>query len=138
MKNLKYILALGLFAGLSNVAQAQNTQEIKPEAVELAVPIKDPVDLDSPPPLGLLGGGDETKIDEVSLYPNPGDGLMRIKLGNQESSGRIQVYDLTGRVYFDSEIDPLAKVDPSVDLRHLPDGVYVVRIGKHTKKYRKI
>ncbi len=137
MKKLKYTLALALLLGLGGMAQAQSSQEDAPETTYQSTPKPDPIDLDSPPPLGLLSSG-ETKLEEVSIYPNPGDGLLRIKLGDQNQGGRIQVFDIAGRVYFDSEIDPLAKTDPVVDLRPLPDGVYVVRVGNHMKKYRKI
>ncbi len=137
MKKLKYLFALGLGLCLSSGLQAQSQQYEAPDTENLSVPIKDPEDLDSPPPPGLLGGG-ETKIEEVSIYPNPGDGLLKIKLGAQEPGTAILIYDLTGRVYFDSELDPLAKREIEVDLRPMPDGVYVVRVGNRVKKYRKI
>ena len=137
MRNLKYflILAFGLII-LPNL-NAQSTKVEDPQTIVESTPVKDPADLDNPPPVGLLGGGDDIKLGEVSLYPNPGDGLLNIKLGGQ-TSGSIRVYDLSGTVYFESEIEPLGKVDPSIDLRHMPPGVYVVRVGNRVKKYRKI
>lgn len=137
MRNLKYFLALGLGLVFFPQANAQNRNIEEAQTIIESTPIQDPSDLDNPPPKGLLGGGDETKIGEVSLYPNPGDGLLNIKLGNQ-GARRIVVFDLSGTVYFDSEIDPLGKMDPSIDLRHMPPGVYVVRVGNRVKKYRKI
>lgn len=137
MKKLKYTLTLALLLGLGGLAQAQTSQEVDLETTFQSTPKPDPVDLDSPPPRGLLSS-EETKAEELSIYPNPGEGLLRIKLGDQEQAGRIQVLDISGRVYFNLEIDPLAKADPVVDLRPLPDGVYFVRVGSQVKKYQKI
>jgi hypothetical protein len=137
MKKLPYFLALAFCFSLNTALSAQSKAQPEPSATtQINAPIQDPVDLDAPPPVGLLGGGD-IKIEEASLYPNPGDGLLRIKLGGQ-TKGRIQVYNMAGQAFFDSEIDPLGKKDPEVDLRHLPNGVYVVRVGEKFLKYRKI
>ncbi|WP_421752859.1 T9SS type A sorting domain-containing protein [Croceimicrobium sp.] len=138
MKKLPYLLASIFALGLFSTAQAQSTPNVKPETEYQATPKPDPTDLDSPPPVGLLGNGGEVKLEEASLYPNPGDGLLRVKLGDQNKANSIAVYDIAGRVYLESEIDPLAKNDPQIDLRSLPKGVYVVRVGTKNLKYRKI
>lgn len=137
MKKLHYSLSIALALGFGMNLSAQNQAPIEPAATQvIQAPIQDPEDLDSPPPLGLLGGG-EIKIEEASLYPNPGEGLLNIKLGGQHE-GFIRVFDLNGRMILEEPLDPLSKKDPSIDLRPLPDGVYVVRVGNRSLKYRKI
>lgn len=138
MKKLSYLVALVGFISFSTDLNAQSKNQPQADSnTVISAPIGDRPDLDNPPPLGLLGGGDQIKIEEASIYPNPGDGLIRIKLGGQ-TEGRIQVFNMAGQAFFDSEIDPLGKKDPEIDLRHLPNGVYVVRVGNRTLKYRKI
>lgn len=135
MKKLHFLLAMAIGLSLNSNLNAQSKNKPRPASTTINAPIQDSEDLDSPPPVGLLGGGD-IKIEEASLYPNPGDGLLRIKLGGQK--GPIQVFNMAGQAFFDSEIDPLGKKDPEIDLRHLPNGVYVVRVGEKYLKYRKI
>lgn len=138
MKKLSYLFGIVGLLSLSSTlnAQSQSTPQDEPGTL-ISAPVPDGSELNSPPPVGLLGGGDQIKIEEASIYPNPGDGLIRIKLGGQ-TQGRIQVFNMAGQAFFDSEIDPLGKKDPEIDLRHLPNGVYVVRVGNRTLKYRKI
>lgn len=138
MKKLSYLLALAGFISTTPDLNAQSQGQPQADSsTVISAPIGERPGLASPPPLGLLGGGDQIKVEEASIYPNPGDGLIRIKLGGQ-TEGRIQVFNMAGQAFFDSEIDPLGKKDPEIDLCHLPNGVYLVRVGNRTLKYRKI
>lgn len=138
MKKLSYLLTLAGFISFGTDLNAQSQSQPQADSsTVISAPIGERPELASPPPVGLLGGDDHIKVEEASIYPNPGDGLIRIKLGGQ-TEGRIQVFNMAGQAFFDSEIDPLGKKDPEIDLRHLPNGVYVVRVGNRTLKYRKI
>lgn len=139
MKKFKLILSLALFAGLNASLYAQEAEvntEVDTE-IEYA-PIQEPIYLDSPPPRGLLSKAEKQDLSSLSIYPNPSAGLIKIHLGTETNAQSIQVFDLSGQLRFEQKIDPLSKMDPSVDLRPLPDGVYVVRVGNHAKKYRKV
>jgi Ig-like domain CHU_C associated/Lamin Tail Domain/GEVED domain/Secretion system C-terminal sorting domain len=64
----------------------------------------------------------------VSLFPNPTlDGLVTVELAISESPTPLTVFDVTGRSVFTTVL-PANETRTALDLRHLPTGVYLVRL----------
>lgn len=64
---------------------------------------------------------------ELNIYPNPTRGEVDIVWnGAVEQSGRIAVFDLFGRQLQQIQV-PVGSVGQNLSLRHLPEGLYVVR-----------
>ena len=79
---------------------------------------------------------------DLSVYPNPADDLLYIELSGAEIT-RIALYDLQGRVVGANHDSSLHGTTATMNLRHVPAGVYVLRVtdadGKeyHRKIVRK-
>lgn len=76
---------------------------------------------------GNLGVADVTSQREFIVYPNPSNGIVYIK--STETSS-VQVFDLNGKsVYKAASVQN----NSSIDLSHLPAGVYVIQSKGATK-----
>jgi hypothetical protein len=80
-----------------------------------------------------------TANTKINVYPNPTNGQLRIE--NYESSmGGIGAYDMTGRVVFTlrtvetRHATSLQSDATTLDISHLPAGVYFLRVGNETVK----
>lgn len=64
---------------------------------------------------------------QIKVYPNPADEYIDIDLSQIKTQLKIGIYDLSGRKY-----DQLIEVQGDVvrvDTKHLPTGIYMLRIG---------
>ena len=61
----------------------------------------------------------------LSAYPNPTQGQVTISNHEQVSTGKIQVFDMYGRIVLQSYDNPL-------DMSGLPEGVYLIKINDET------
>lgn len=69
---------------------------------------------------------------EVSIYPNPSDGLLKISLGQQVSGfAQVAISDLQGRTLWEGET-PSGKIE--VNLTGLASGVYIVNVIAGSKR----
>jgi|GEM_PF-879228 len=72
---------------------------------------------------------------EIGLYPNPANDMVRIYSGQQEMS-RVQIFDVQGRQIRSVELNNVSNLD--LDLRNLQAAIYFVRIdtdqGSITKR----
>lgn len=67
---------------------------------------------------------------EISLSPNPTDGLLYLKGDFDDSSLNISLYDFTGREIM---IKQKKNENKMIDLRHVNPGVYLIRLQQNDK-----
>jgi endoglucanase len=86
---------------------------------------------------------DETANDKIfNIYPNPGNGLFKMDLkGFNPGELRIEILDMDGKIVKTRHVQFTQKY--ALDLRELPDGIYLVAISDNkgnsvTKKLVKI
>jgi len=71
----------------------------------------------------------ELATGSFQLYPNPGNGHLRIRAeALQSSEMQVIVYDLTGRTVFSSSPVRTIQFDEKIDISHLPSGNYFVKL----------
>lgn len=80
----------------------------------------------------LISGLSSVKAASAFLYPNPTKGPVTVHLpvGTTE---RLIIYNLTGQVLLSSSVEN----GQQLDLTHLPNGLYLVKVGSKTEKLRK-
>ena len=67
----------------------------------------------------------ELKASQISLYPNPSNGLVTVDFGaNTMEMANIQVVDALGKVVFTTTANAVSKTQ--IDLSHLANGLYNV------------
>lgn len=73
------------------------------------------------------------------IYPNPGNGLLKVIAGNlAPKPASLQVTDLNGRAVFHSGF-PSGTADSAIfDLRHLAPGLYIIHLvtGNHRESHK--
>ena len=80
---------------------------------------------------------DETGIVEtlpatsLQIYPNPTTGQLTIK-SEQLSITNIAIYDIVGKMVISSM--PQQSQETTIDVSHLPSGIYYLRIDNQTVK----
>ncbi len=80
----------------------------------------------------LINGLTAIRVNPALLYPNPTKGPVTVHLP-ASSSERLNIYDLTGHSILTATV-----VDgQQLDLTHLPNGLYLVKVGNRTEKLRK-
>ncbi len=69
------------------------------------------------------------EVQEIHISPNPNKGQFQLNFG-QEVTGDlgISVFDATGKVMYQNEIQAQALTNQSIDLSHLSDGIYLIHI----------
>lgn len=66
-------------------------------------------------------------VTAVKVYPNPNNGMVYLESKDNKTITEVRIFDLTGReVYRRNEDENIH----SVDIRHLPKGVYNMRISE--------
>ncbi|HEX5624746.1 MAG TPA: cadherin-like domain-containing protein, partial [Saprospiraceae bacterium] len=77
--------------------------------------------------IGTVATGDEREDPELSIYPNPTEGLLQVASDKQWDRGAIlRIRDLQGRELLRKTVGGL-RAD-QLSIRHLPDGIYVLEI----------
>lgn len=62
--------------------------------------------------------------NRLSLFPNPTNGLVSIKIANTDKLQRIAVYNLTGQIIYQEKLSGVNQ--KTLDLKHLTKGVYFI------------
>ncbi|GGF08847.1 hypothetical protein GCM10010984_27480 [Chishuiella changwenlii] len=76
-----------------------------------------------------LGVSDPTKSQDVFVYPNPTDGLFKVRMTAKTNKITANIINMAGQVIMTKQFDVMnSKVDQSIDAKHLPKGVYIVEI----------
>jgi len=86
------------------------------------------------PDLSIAGSAQQ----EVRLFPNPGNGLLRYSLPNNYNLSQIEVFDIAGKKQI-----VLHKDSGEIELRDLPNGLYQIRFfgqngQTHNSRYLKV
>lgn len=79
-------------------------------------------------------------VEKITIFPNPGAGLLRLTIGFANDGISLKIVDITGRiVYQESLASNNEAVTYDLDLRELPRGVYYACLqGKSWIVVRKI
>lgn len=84
----------------------------------------------------VLGTEETQAVPMVHVFPNPGNGMIRISSEEQITS--LQIVDLAGRQVFNAN-DKSGITETSINLSTYPNGVYFIQVetsqGKQTIKY---
>ncbi len=66
---------------------------------------------------------------DMTVYPNPTQGLFRVAVGQLDEAAALEIYDLAGRMVWNQFIeDPASTVNVEVDLQQQAAGTYMVRL----------
>ncbi|MCY7362643.1 MAG: M36 family metallopeptidase, partial [Ignavibacteria bacterium] len=74
--------------------------------------------------------------DMVSIYPNPSNGEINIKINQYNGKVNLQVVDLNGRVVYTLNNTDF-NVEKSINLKSLQSGMYIVKINGEELNYTK-
>ncbi|MCL1969839.1 MAG: leucine-rich repeat protein [Bacteroidetes bacterium] len=79
-------------------------------------------------------GIEELTIDSkpLTIYPNPASGRLTI-LNEQLTANNVEIYDIYGRNIVNSRLS----IDNSIDISHLANGIYFLKIGNKRTKFVK-
>lgn len=72
----------------------------------------------------LTTGHSEMRVPTLVLSPNPASDRISVFLSNNERIERLRIFDMAGRTVIDER-----DIDNSIDVSHLPKGVYQVLVG---------
>jgi hypothetical protein len=72
----------------------------------------------------------ESNLVKASIFPNPSTGIFAIELSGDVSAGRLQVYNVEGKLLLDMEATNHAQVD----LRDFPAGIYPLYLSSGEAK----
>ncbi|MCL2416811.1 MAG: M6 family metalloprotease domain-containing protein [Bacteroidales bacterium] len=65
----------------------------------------------------------------LSVFPNPVfDGILVVEVPDDIESAVIQIYNLSGQLVLTR---PVNRPETEIDISHLPNGMYIVRVGHH-------
>jgi hypothetical protein len=107
-----------------------------PQISSTFVPIKGslmirPVMLGKAAPLKPLSTEEEIQDKNLVISPNPSTGIFK---WNDISLKNVDVYDVSGRIFFEEHID-----NQEVNLQSLPTGIYFLRLSNEKNTFvRKI
>lgn len=77
------------------------------------------------------------EVENMSAYPNPNNGLFNLgfKLENTKIPAEISVSSLDGKVVYRETVQSQERYEKQIDLRKIPQGVYLLRIvqGEQTR-----
>lgn len=84
---------------------------------------------------------DENNIDYgIAIYPNPNNGSFTLSSTRAlETASQIKVYDMRGRVLFESDADAANPLNETISLQNAQAGIYLVSItGTNFKEVKRI
>ncbi|WP_395047900.1 T9SS-dependent M36 family metallopeptidase [Flavobacterium sp.] len=90
----------------------------------------------APGPNCTLGINYFENQDMVSIYPNPSNGLVTIKIEKFSGKLNLQVIDINGRVVYTAN-DTDFNTEKTLNLNHLQSGMYVIKISGDDLNYIK-
>jgi plastocyanin len=90
--------------------------------------------------LGTTGLADNSLNEDVSIFPNPSNGIFQLQINNTQSAKKMDlgIYTVKGeKVYSKSDLQQ--QNTTSIEIPDLPKGVYIVRLyGRKENYIRKI
>lgn len=80
-------------------------------------------------------GLDETGLvaEDVTLYPNPGNGLLSVESARLSGELHLRILDLQGKELYVQDLIRQSQKAYTLDLQHLPSGIYLMELqqGNH-------
>ncbi len=83
------------------------------------------------PPMGISRKTAEAKL---SVFPNPGTGIFTVVVPDVSEDCWVEVYNIYGAVVYSSR---LYEKEAKLDLRLLPDGYYLLKVGSGPEIFNK-
>jgi hypothetical protein len=83
---------------------------------------------------GTVGFDDLDQATTIALYPNPSEGAVNFKLPDNLVNPKVSIYDITGRLVFDKELESFNE-SYSMNLNNLKPGNYIVHIKTQSASY---
>jgi aminopeptidase N len=75
---------------------------------------------------------DDGGFNSITLYPNPGNGLLTVLFAPHQMSN-IKLYDMSGRLVLEEEIEAKGLSEKTIDVTSLSPGAYLVQVNSKTK-----
>ena len=76
------------------------------------------------------GISDKSKINDISIYPNPSEGIFNISLKGVSGKVQVKVFDVHANNYQFFEMEGIETfATKQLDLKELPAGVYFIRLS---------
>ena len=66
-------------------------------------------------------------MDDISIYPNPTDGILKLEFSNTIENTWIRIINVTGQVVYSEYLENLTGIK-TLDLSGLDKGVYILSI----------
>lgn len=83
--------------------------------------------------------GIEEQESNFTIYPNPGKGVFMLVPNRNDQNTIITIFGASGELVFELENISLKQGEPlQLDLSHLPQGVYMVKLGDDEKQVLKL
>lgn len=79
----------------------------------------------------ITGIKDDLIKNNLTVYPNPTTGLFTVKSLVNNSDSSLEIINLLGETVYSENIH---SSNQTLDIQHLPNGIYILRIGSVTKK----
>jgi hypothetical protein len=86
----------------------------------------------------------QTLNTTLAAYPNPTTGIFQLRITNLAlRNENIQIFDISGRLVQMSTMSNLSNpsnktIETTINLSHLPNGIYYLHIGKEIIKIAKV
>jgi len=77
---------------------------------------------------------DEVFIQELTIYPNPVEGQLRVTSYELQEGVLYSIFGVTGQVLMQGK---LSGETTTIDVKTLPNGVYLIKVGNATGKFVK-
>jgi hypothetical protein len=93
----------------------------------------------------LLAGGElttgsfeESQVMDVSVYPNPTNGIINISADNLTSEDcEIALYSMTGSLVTKKQLSvSFGSLEETLDMSHLSNGTYIIKLVSEERTYQ--
>ena len=79
--------------------------------------------------IDIVSSNEVEIISHINLFPNPTSGLSQLQVTFKESTNAsIQLLNMMGQQLFETNTKDVTSANYDIDLRHQPNGVYLIRI----------
>ncbi|MDN5199939.1 PKD domain-containing protein [Fulvivirgaceae bacterium BMA10] len=83
----------------------------------------------------IITGLEDLARKNIQVYPNPGRGTFYIKGENLIGNLSIKVYNITGKIFFNQQIQSRKLMDQFlIDISNAPSGMYFVEVENNKRK----
>ncbi|MFA7687770.1 MAG: reprolysin-like metallopeptidase [Moheibacter sp.] len=81
---------------------------------------------------------DVTAVSELTIYPNPSNGIFHIEMETKSNQVKYSVFNLEGKLISSNVAVPSGgKLNQKLNLSHLPNGTYIIQITNGSEKVSK-